>query len=355
MTVTLALRRPGRRPDRWLVLGLGLVVAAAVGGAPTGDFAHPSGFRMPVQAGPFVRTALTQYDAAGQDVSAGYNVIVGSERPLPIVATLYVYPRRGNRDLDAYFDQLLSDIGGRHGGARPEFRKNIVLRSGHVGRYAIFGYAEPWGGLREPIPLRSYLVVYPWGSWWVKWRATTPAPIDDERMKAIVELTETLLPPEVAPEAPTEARESDFEPRLALARSHEEQVGRLDVHAERPDRGAGRVRRHSDLAGFVGPVRGDRVQPVVGPRQHEPRRAVVAEGEPLTWPAGQRQPVGCGTIDGAFRPVLLEDVHPLRLEERALEGWTRRAHARSGRAESSAVRIRTTCCAVNRNIAASST
>jgi hypothetical protein len=45
-------------------------------------------------------------------------------------------------------------------------------------------------------PLRSYVVVYGWRSWWVKWRVTTPAPVDAERMKAIVELTETLLPPD---------------------------------------------------------------------------------------------------------------------------------------------------------------
>jgi hypothetical protein len=30
----------------------------------------------------------------------------------------------------------------------------------------------------------------------VKWRVTTPAPVDAERMGAIVRLTETLLPPE---------------------------------------------------------------------------------------------------------------------------------------------------------------
>ena len=62
---------------------------------------------------------------------------------------------------------------------------------------AIFGYAEPWGGLKQAVPLRSYLVLYAWNGWWVKWRATTPAPIDDERMQAIVDLTETVLPPDV--------------------------------------------------------------------------------------------------------------------------------------------------------------
>jgi hypothetical protein len=64
-----------------------------------------------------------------------------------------------------------------------------------VGRYAIFGYKEPWGGLKESIPLRSYVVLYQWKGSWVKWRVTTPAPVSPERMRAIVELTETLAPP----------------------------------------------------------------------------------------------------------------------------------------------------------------
>jgi hypothetical protein len=83
-----------------------------------------------------------------------------------------------------------------HGGAKPEFRKNILLGDERlVGRYAIFGYEEPWGGLQESIPLRSYVVLYEWKGSWVKWRVTTPAPVSPERMRAIVELTETLVPP----------------------------------------------------------------------------------------------------------------------------------------------------------------
>lgn len=117
---------------------------------------------------------------------------------MPIFATLYVYPAPASDDLDACFDRLVRDIGRMHGGATPQFRNNILLsRRQFIGRYAVFGYEEPWGGLTQKIPLRSYLVVYRWRNWWVKWRATTPAPVSDERMKAIVDLTESLLPPEV--------------------------------------------------------------------------------------------------------------------------------------------------------------
>ncbi len=164
---------------------------------PSGAFVHPAaGMEMPEAVGPFRRTEVAQFDAEGRDVSAGYSAVVG-EPPLPIVATLYVYPRRADQELDAYFEGLIDDIGSYHGGAEPEFRKPIRLGGGFAGRYAIFGYAEPWGGLKQAVPLRSYLVLYAWNGWWVKWRATTPAPIDDERMQAIVDLTETVLPPDV--------------------------------------------------------------------------------------------------------------------------------------------------------------
>lgn len=164
---------------------------------PTGDFVHPAGFRMPEGVGPFRRVAVTQYDVAGTDVSAGYTRILDGEAR-PVYATVYVYPARSG-DLDRYFDRLLRDLGAVHGGAAPDFRKNILLADRYVGRYAAFGYEEPFPGTTESIPLRSYAVVYRWESWWVKWRVTTPAPVTAERMREIVNLTESLLPPEIAP------------------------------------------------------------------------------------------------------------------------------------------------------------
>jgi hypothetical protein len=185
---------------------------------PEGDFTHPAGFLMPEKAGPFEREKVIQYDQLGRDVSAGYNALVGKGTPLPVVVTLYVYPARPGEDLDAQFDKVIREIGGSHGGARPEFRNDILLGPRQfVGRYAVFGYAEPWGGLTQDVPLRSYLVLYGWNGWWVKWRATTPAPVDPERMRAIVDLTESLLPPEVEPQNPREPAESDPDAeRLAL-------------------------------------------------------------------------------------------------------------------------------------------
>ncbi len=121
-----------------------------IGWQPNGAFVHAaSGFPMPVRVGPFERAEVVQYDEEGLDLSAGYNAVVGEKTPLPIVATVYVYPKRPGQQLDAYFEQLLDDLGDYHGGAEPEFRKPIVLRAGFAGRYAIFGYSEPWGGLQR--------------------------------------------------------------------------------------------------------------------------------------------------------------------------------------------------------------
>jgi hypothetical protein len=173
---------------------------------------------MPEKVGPFEREKVIQYDQLGRDVSAGYNALVGKEQPLPIVVTLYVYPASPTQDLDAQFGTVIREIGRNHGGAEPEFRNNILLGSRQfVGRYAVFGYQEPWGGMTENVPLRSYLVLYRWNGWWVKWRATTPAPVSPERMRAIVDLTETLLPPEIEPTEPEQPSGSDPDAeRLAL-------------------------------------------------------------------------------------------------------------------------------------------
>jgi hypothetical protein len=168
---------------------------------PEGRFAHAdTGFPMPESAGPFVRVAVTQHDVEGRHISAGYNALVGDELPLPVVSTVFVYPAPPGADLDAAFDELLTDIGAMHGGAVPLFRKNVVIGERRiVGRYAAFGYDEPWGGITKPVGLRSYVLFYRWGEYWVKWRTTTPGPIDPVRMNAIVALTESLVPPETVP------------------------------------------------------------------------------------------------------------------------------------------------------------
>jgi hypothetical protein len=165
---------------------------------PTGDFTHPkAGFVMPERIGGFQRVEVTQYDETGANISAGYNSVPEDAGRRPIVATLYVYPAGADADLDSRFEATLHDIGQHHDRVKPELKKNVLLADGRfVGRYAVFGYEEPWGGQAETIPLRSYVLLYQWRTWWVKWRVTTPAPVDAERMRAIVKLTETLLPPE---------------------------------------------------------------------------------------------------------------------------------------------------------------
>jgi len=165
---------------------------------PVGDFSHPeAGFPMPESAGPFRRVAVMQYDVAGRDISAGYDLVPEDGRSLPVFATLYVYPVRSGSDLDAGFEAIVRDVAACHGGRLPAFRRNVFVSDRKFdARYAGFDFEEPWGGLKESIPLHSYLLLYQWSGWWVKWRATTPAPVDDTRIRAIVELTESLLPPE---------------------------------------------------------------------------------------------------------------------------------------------------------------
>jgi len=162
---------------------------------PQGDFVHPSaGFVLPQTVGEFRRVAVTQYDQESRNISAGYLRAVEGGSVWPINATVYVYPVRGSGDIDEYFTSLLADIGRQHRGATPDFRQHATLSQGRfVGRYAALGYEEPFFGVK--LPLRSYLVLYRWKDWWVKWRVTTPAPRDGEPIRTMEQLTETVVPP----------------------------------------------------------------------------------------------------------------------------------------------------------------
>lgn len=162
--------------------------------APHGDFVHPTaGFVLPERAGDFRRVAVTQFDEGATNIAAGYLRAAEGGAVWPISATVYVYPVRGSGDIDEYFTRLLADIGRQHGGVAPDFRQHATLCGGRfVGRYAAFGLEEPFFGVKRP--LRSFLVLYRWRDWWVKWRVTTPAPADGEPVSAMVKLTETVVP-----------------------------------------------------------------------------------------------------------------------------------------------------------------
>jgi len=162
---------------------------------PQGDFVHPTaGFVLPETVGEFRRVAVTQYDERATNISAGYVRAVERGEVWPINATVYVYLVGDRSDIDEYFTRLLADIGRQHDGAEPGFRQHATLCHGRfVGRYAAFGFEEPFFGVT--LPLRSFVVLYRWQDWWVKWRVTTPAPADGEPIRAMVQLTETVVPP----------------------------------------------------------------------------------------------------------------------------------------------------------------
>lgn len=186
----------------WTAAGSGAPAGPSRGGPrdlrPIGTLSHSgAGFSFPDRVGPFERRRVLQYDADGLDLSAGYVAIVGDERPLPVEATVFVYRKRPGDHVDGAFGRTVRAIEDQHPGARLESRRTIVLSGGRFrGRCAVFAYEEPWGGSAEPVALRSSLVLYDWSGWWVKWRVTTPAPIDEPRMRAIEDLAESLLPPE---------------------------------------------------------------------------------------------------------------------------------------------------------------
>jgi len=192
----------GQRPWRALLLVLlpAQLLGAGAGFEPRdlqvrGAFTHPaSGFAMPEAVGEFKRVAVTQYDEAATNFSAGYNRFDEHGALWPIAATLYVYPVRGSGDLDERFAAVIEQIERYHGGVEPDFRESVTLCGGRlVARYAAFGFRELFANVT--LPVRSYVLLYRFQDWWVKWRVTMPVTRDAEPIHAMVELTETLVPP----------------------------------------------------------------------------------------------------------------------------------------------------------------
>lgn len=172
---------------------LGALVAEGPGEiAAQGGFVHPvAGVSFPEQAGAFHRTAVTQYDREGLDLSAGYEV--RGFHQARIVATFYVYPM-GPRaaELRSEFDRCRHDVETISAGTLT-IEKDLALAGGAITvRYAAFRIRRPflfWEEQRD-----SHLILFPWGGWWLKWRITIPATTAPEPLAAVLGLVEQLIP-----------------------------------------------------------------------------------------------------------------------------------------------------------------
>ena len=166
----------------------------ATGVAPLRDVGDvvehtPSGMLFPSSQGEFTRVSVRQYDAAGLDVSAGYNFLSPS---LPVAITVYVYPSPPVRSFGSpadvvsgvkrtlaqgEFQRVKNEIKQAHQDARILAEEEIVtpaLEAPRSGYFARFGYFENFASQALPVESTVYLYCYVGGEWTVKFRITHP-------------------------------------------------------------------------------------------------------------------------------------------------------------------------------------
>lgn len=144
----------------------------------SGDYVHPkSGFVFPEKFGKLERSGVAQFDASGNDVAIGYDVVEGD---VQIAATIYVTPpartTAGERlTLEQHFKLEAASIMQLHAKSSstppwtPKQTKNLEQAPGHA---ILFRYVESFHG--ESQPVESFLQVFEYEGWVVKYRISYP-------------------------------------------------------------------------------------------------------------------------------------------------------------------------------------
>ena len=141
---------------------------AAEGLIPSKDKGGPlvhrsSGFTFPLLLGKFHRVMPHQYDAAGYDVSVGYNL----EFP-PVAVTIYVY-QAGQASLEQEFARRQAEVTGVHPAARLVAQGATTVSPEKVRALsADYTYDEKFAGAVQPV--RSTLLVARHGEQFVEYR-----------------------------------------------------------------------------------------------------------------------------------------------------------------------------------------
>lgn len=175
-----------------LLAGLILLAAgsAARGAEPTqappemksievsGDYVHPkSGFVFPEKFGKLTRTGVAQFDASGNDVAIGYDIVEGD---VQLAATIYVTPPARNSagerlSLEEHFKLDAASIMRLQAKSTstppwtPKQTKNQEEAPGHA---ILFRYVASFHGKSQPV--ESHFQVFEYEGWVVKYRITYP-------------------------------------------------------------------------------------------------------------------------------------------------------------------------------------
>jgi hypothetical protein len=172
----------------------------------------------PERVGDFRRASLAQYDTAGDDVSATYNLYRPAGR---LVVTVYVYrppqPGRGAGSAqpddarkaalcNAEFDQTARHILDQYKGEVAE-NGNPVAADGvpaGLSRRSVYTMSTVFDGEEQPVRSELDLYCYVAGQWQVKYRATSHPGVDvQSELRTFIRTGP--WPGRPAPEAPSDA------------------------------------------------------------------------------------------------------------------------------------------------------
>jgi hypothetical protein len=160
----------------------------------SGPYRHPaSGMAFPVEVGEFKRALLLQYDKAGQNISARYDIDGAATK---ITAQIYVYPAKAGSASQrgelcrSQLDAAASDFARPHPDARRTALDDAAIEQGSrtfQGLHARYEYAERLGPDQMPWAAQIYLFCTASDQWQIEYRFAAPrelvvGPIIDDFM-----------------------------------------------------------------------------------------------------------------------------------------------------------------------------
>ena len=149
-----------------------------------GTVVHRSaGAHFPERVGEFRRSEIRQFDAAGDDIGATYNLIRPDGR---LVLSVYIYPPRDGRPASGESDRrrhcnrefggVAAVIAGQHKGAERIEEGGATPVSGaepELSRRAVYRFVAPFNGAAQEVRSEAILYCGVGGRWLVKYRATS--------------------------------------------------------------------------------------------------------------------------------------------------------------------------------------
>lgn len=173
---------------------------------PDGPYLHPAtSLEYPVRSGVFSREYVTEYDPDGFNSSGHYS----SPRTLLITATVYHYPANATaspptpEEFVDHFEQVLGDISRNTPAGRrlkTEWERHVINSFELNGLHSVFEFERfhDYSG-----PVRSHAYLFALEGWYLKFRFTHPADIDEGAVEHEVDLIRSIRWPR--PDSPPAA------------------------------------------------------------------------------------------------------------------------------------------------------